>query len=685
LAEFPIAAEATAARIPTGWTPGQPPTNFHVFTVVVSTNDDWLTINRQLTPADANQHLFNVTRAIVTMTTNVNSQLRVVGSPVFSPNGDGFLDSVGLAIDFQRQGLVQLEFRNERGETVHVLSVPLGTNGQATTSWDGYVTGQGTLAIAPDGRYTLLARLADGGSTEATASTVVEVRARSRYLGTLQSAGLTNRDGAWHTLWTHLLGGTIHTNDVIRLQYAANAAFTNLLGDRLVARAELSALFDDVTANLASLTPDSNGVVQVAYRLRVQDEVGNVGLSPVVPVALPAAGRLKIVSVSPANGATNVSTEPSLVVRLAEPSPFPAADLPGLFSLTPSIARSVVLAGDRRQITLTPAAPFTPGTQVAVALRLFPNATGTNVHSWSFGILPSNLVSRALTARIVGLPDSINQAGGSASGFVLVTNRGNVPARLSLSAGTPSTNAVSVAASNPPAVLWPSNQLALSFSLSLTGAYQGTGSVTAPLQLVEQSVGTVTSLVATLSIASLTNPPVLTVFTPSVNPSNALLVSFAGRTTVTGSGITLARVNNGAWWVVAQEELWSFTASFLAAGDTLEILARDEAGRTSASYRYVAAGSASPIPPLLAIDSSRALAWDVQLGRGYSIEWSTNLIQWATLSGLAQQTGATVTVSPGPVPLQLTNSSVGRVSVRLAPDHEAALSTNAFFRVRITP
>ncbi|MCX6922426.1 MAG: hypothetical protein NT154_04315, partial [Verrucomicrobia bacterium] len=94
-AEFPIPAEAamTDALLRTSWAPGQLPQTYHVFAVVVDSNDNWLTLNRQLTPADEGKHLFNVTAATVTMTTNLNNSLTVVGRPVFSPNNDGLFDT----------------------------------------------------------------------------------------------------------------------------------------------------------------------------------------------------------------------------------------------------------------------------------------------------------------------------------------------------------------------------------------------------------------------------------------------------------------------------------------------------------------------------------------------------------------------------------------------------------------
>lgn len=59
------------------------------------------------------------------------------------------------------------------------------------------------------------------------------------------------------------------------------------------------------------------------------------------------------------------------------------------------------------------------------------------------------------------------------------------------------------------------------------------------------------------------------------------------------------------------------------------------------------------------------------------MEWSTNLQDWATLSGAAQQNGATVAVSPGANPVQIVDAPVGRVSVHFTPAHEAAAGTNA--------
>ena len=182
----------------------------------------------------------------------------------------------------------------------------------------------------------------------------------------------------------------------------------------------------------------------------------------------------------------------------------------------------------------------------------------------------------------------------------------------------------------------------------------------------------------TVSLTFITSARTLVVFTPTVHPSNAFLLTFAGRSRGDGTISTLARINGGSWWVVSQQEFWSFDASFTSDGDVLEILARDGQNRASTISSYTFTG-----PPLrVAIQSNQSLAWDAQLGRTYAVEWSTNLQNWATLSGAAQQTGATVTVSPGANPVQIVDAPVGRVSVHFTPAHEAAASTNAFFRIR---
>lgn len=291
-------------------------------------------------------------------------------------------------------------------------------------------------------------------------------------------------------------------------------------------------------------------------------------------------------------------------------------------------------------------------------------------------MLPTNLISRAFTARLVGIPATLDGLGTEATAFVVVTNRGNVPARFSVSAGTPSTNALAITSTNSPLLAFPSNEVAIPFVLAVTGGYRGT--VAAPLTVTEQSFGSVTSLVMTLSINSITSAPTLVVFTPSVHPSNSFLVSFAGRSRGDGVISTMARLNRGSWWVMSQQEYWFFDANFTSDGDLLEILSRDEQESSSTIYTYTFNG-----PPLrVAMPSNQSPAWDAQLGRTYSVEWSTNLQNWAALAGSAQQTGAIVTILPGVSPVQVVDAPVGRVSVHFTPAHEAITSTNAFFRIR---
>ena len=678
-AEFPVSTEASLGLIPTSWTSGQPPATFHVYAVVVSTNDDWLTVNRPITQADRDAHLFNVSHAAVTMTTNINNSLTITnvgGLKVFSPNGDGIADTIGFHLDFKRAGLAVMEFRDQTGQLLHVQTVALNTNGLAGVTWDGTFTGLGTLRPAPDGFYTITARHSDGHDTD-TASVVVEVRAVSKYSGHLISFGITNSTGDWRTLWNHQ-GGVIHLNDLSRLQVSDTPNFAIVRATRVITRAELdpAAIFDDTPTSLPIFPVDGSGRVTLHYRLRVTDAVGNIGYSIVASANLPPFGRLGIASVSPLNGATNVTTEPKLLISLTSDSPFTSAELDKMFQIVPPIPRSLALSADRRTITVTPGAPLNPGIPVTPSMQLHPGAVGSNIFAWSFRILPTNLVSRTLLARLVAVPLSLDELGAQATAFVVVTNRGNVPARLTVAPGTPSTNVFVVTATNTPILLFPSNEVAIPLSLSVTGQYRGTVSI--PLIVTEQSIGAVTSLVMNVSVSSITSAPTLMVFSPSVHPSNAFQTSFAGRSRGDGTISTLARMNGGSWWVVSQQEFWSFGANFTSDGDVLEILAHNEQSHASAIYSYTFAG-----PPLsVAIQSNQSLTWDSQLGRTYAIEWSTNLQGWATLVGDAQRTGATVTVSPGGNPVQIVDAPVGRISVHFTPSHAAITSTNLFFRIR---
>lgn len=680
--EFPIAGETSQADIPTGWTASSSIQTFHVFAVVVNTNDNWLTLNRQLTNTDVGQHLFNVSKATVTMTTNINGSLVVTNSsglPIFSPNGDGVLDTVQCHINFQRGGLAELEFLNDLGQSVHRQNVTLGTNGTASFIWDGNITGQGALTVAPDGQYLVIAKYAGGVESSDTAVALVEVRAFSKYFGLLNSAGVTNTTGDWRPLFTHTTytNNPVFTNDTIHIQYSDTADFaTTNGGERVVSRAELSALFDDSPTNLSAFVPDAEDILTLNYRLKVSDIVGNVGFSPVVEVKVPRTGRLVVASVTPPSGATNVSTEPVISVLLSNKSPFTVTELQSLIHVTPAIPRAITLSPDRRTITVNPAAPFSPGAAVTASVQTYPTAPNPppNSFAWTFSVMASNQINRTLQTKIVDVPGTLSTIGQEGVGFLVVSNAGNVPARVTALPGSPSVAVVSATAATQPTVVAPASEFFIPVSLTVTGQYSG--AVSLPITPVELSLGNLTTKTMIASLSSATSAPSLLVLSSNTLP-DGFKVSFSGTATGNGTVSTLARVNGGAWWLVTQTTNWNFTASFSSDGDRLEIVASDADNHSSAIYSYTFSGPQL----LLAQNPDFSLNWNAQLGRYYAIEWSTDLVNWNKLKGNLTGSGPAYSIADGNGLVIVRDAPVGRVSVAFATNHSAIKMNRAFFRV----
>jgi hypothetical protein len=392
-------------------------------------------------------------------------------------------------------------------------------------------------------------------------------------------------------------------------------------------------------------------------------------------VSLPAAGGIEVVEVSPANGALNVSTEPVITVRLAQPCPFTASELSGLLQITPGVALSLSLSADLRTVTAVPQAPFPAGATVGVKLQKFPGATAADGVSWSFSVLPESAIRRTLAARVIGSPAQLLSPGAQATPLVLVTNGGNVPARVTLVPASVGTNGVSVGLPSMPGWIAPGGELAMPVSLLSTGEFKG--SLMLPVGLSELTMGSWTSVWITASVSTRTSPPTVRVVASAVE-GKPFTRHYEGTSTGGSVPTTLARVNGGSWWVVSYAQSWSLDVGFSAEADQLEIMAVEENRLNSAVY-----SDTFRAPPLeLAMGPDRSLFWDAQLGRTYSLEWSEDLVHWTPVAGTALQTGTRLTVSPGTNPVQIGESFVGRVTVTFAPSPELNLGTNAFLRVK---
>ncbi|MFL5755462.1 MAG: FlgD immunoglobulin-like domain containing protein [Chloroflexota bacterium] len=92
--------------------------------------------------------------------------------PTFSPNGDGYYDTIGVAYNTNEAGSVDMTVRNSGGAVVRTTSTAVGA-GTGSLSWDGR-TGAG--ATAPDGIYAVALRGRDrAGNTGNTVKLPVGV------------------------------------------------------------------------------------------------------------------------------------------------------------------------------------------------------------------------------------------------------------------------------------------------------------------------------------------------------------------------------------------------------------------------------------------------------------------------------------------------------------------------------
>ena len=126
------------------------------YLVTVSATDDWqnrgpdrrATIAVDVGPAQ----LVALTPAATTIST-------------FSPNGDGYRDTVALTATTSEPGSLAVIVRDAQGATLRTWSVP--SSGTATiVTWDGR---DGSGNVAPDGRYTVSVAPVDAGGNAGTA------------------------------------------------------------------------------------------------------------------------------------------------------------------------------------------------------------------------------------------------------------------------------------------------------------------------------------------------------------------------------------------------------------------------------------------------------------------------------------------------------------------------------------
>lgn len=687
LADFPVASESASASLDTGWTSADPIRTNYVFAVVVDPRDDWLVPGRFLSAADANQHLFNVSRAQVVMTSDVHRSLVVVGNPVLSPNGDGIGETVRLDADFGRSGATDLELLNELGERVHVLPIILDESGRGTIEWDGRINGQGTLRIASDGIYTATARFHDGGGDFETASTKLEVRSRSRYGGRLEWVETRRQPDNWQVVLLHE-GEGIASNDEAVLQISDVPNFSVLRGARPLSRSELSARLEVDLGSLDSAPADAAGNVGVHLRVRVTDAVGNVQTSVPLHLTIPAGRRLQLSSVTPAPAATQVLPDPDVVISLMAPSPFTEAELDRMFQWWPAVPRTVRLSADGRILRVHPSISLPPGSNMVAILALRDGVSlsgpdqpaGPDLYRWTFTVVPRDAVNWTFQARLADGPLQLDGATGRGTLVVQATATGIGVPRLRVEPGVPVPNVLRVAAPSEflPLVRAPDSTI-LPLTVETTNVWDGL--VLVPLLIRELNSGATTTLVASVALPRAPTRPSLRVTEPQPGAGGPFAMAFRGRSIGEGTVSTLARVNGGAWWQVGGSSDWSFEVGFAAGNDVLEIVARDASGQTSAAYRYI-----FPPPALLlsAIDG-RTLSWDAQLGKVYSVEWSTDLDRWDPLPGSARDSGSSVLVVPGNIPVRIADVPVGRVSVRLDVAHPVLLGERTFFRVSEAP
>lgn len=681
-AEFPVASEAAKAVLPSGWRPGDASRSQHVFAIVVDPKDDWLTLGRRLTPEDANQHLFNLSRSTVTMTTNIQRSLKVLGDRIFSPNGDGIADEIGMEVDFGRAGRVQLEIRAGDGELIHLIPVALDALGRGRAIWDGRMMARGMNVMAPDDRYVATAVFSSGDVTE-SADAWIEVRAASRYRGVLGWSGTAPFDGGWRVSLFHT-GQGHEQEDRFTLEYSDSPGFGVVRGGMALARDRLLEVIEVDVGSLAAFATDSSGNATVYFRMKAVDRVGNLQTGESLAVSIPVGRRLAVRSVNPAAGAGGIEPDVVVEIGLAAPSPFTESELAGLFEWWPSVPRTVRVSPDGMRILVTAQQAFEPGGLVTAALALRQGVrmpapgepAGADVLRWNFRLLPPEAIQWTFNARL--RDPSLALQGNGAEGILWVqaaATGAGLP-RLRIEPRPPSPGIVTAAASDSLVTARPPGSTLIPVTVRVTAEHEGV--ILLPLDVRSLNGGSVTTLVASVVVARTSSVPVVHVVGVEPEADSSLKVRFSGRTRGRGPVSTLARVNGGAWWRVADGETWSFEAGFAAGGDRLEITARDADGRLAETYVYIL-----PPPPLrLSLADERTLSWEAQLGMVYSVEWSRDLERWEPVLGVPREGPGGVVVEPGASPARIADLRVGRVSVRLGSAHEAANAAEGFYRIR---
>ena len=102
-------------------------------------------------------------RGTIAVDTNASQLVALAPAPTtitsFSPNGDGYRDTVALTATTSEPGSLSVSVRNADGSTIRSWSVA-STGAPTSVTWDGR-DGAGT--VAPDGRYTLTVAPLDAG------------------------------------------------------------------------------------------------------------------------------------------------------------------------------------------------------------------------------------------------------------------------------------------------------------------------------------------------------------------------------------------------------------------------------------------------------------------------------------------------------------------------------------------
>lgn len=97
-------------------------------------------------------------------------QVQAAGAPVFTPNGDGYRDSVGVAYASSEAGTITATVRDAGGSVVATFDAPM-VGGTGSVAWDGRTSGG---AFAHDGTYELTLRPSDrAGNRGGTLATAV--------------------------------------------------------------------------------------------------------------------------------------------------------------------------------------------------------------------------------------------------------------------------------------------------------------------------------------------------------------------------------------------------------------------------------------------------------------------------------------------------------------------------------